>query len=251
MLASDNSEDQLGQNQIHLSCVDSTNNYAAILLKSGHSKPGTVILADEQTNGRGQRGSVWQSEPGLNLQFSAIWTPKNLSIQNQRFLNFAVGIALVRYLKKMEISAQIKWPNDILVEGNKISGILIENNLRGELISTAIIGIGMNVNQLEFENLIAASLKGVLKHNFIIQEVLEGVLFELNKMLKYIHENRFEELETLYFEHLFGYNVQLQFEDMNGLFRGEIVGVDESGKLLVLSDGEIKTYGLKELKFLF
>lgn len=251
MLASSISEDQLGQNQVHLSCVDSTNNYAANMLKTGRGRSGTVILADEQTKGRGQRGAVWQSDPGMNLQFSAIWTPKNLSIGNQRYLNFAVSIALVRYLKKQNIQAQIKWPNDILIEGKKICGVLIENNLRGENILSSIIGVGFNVNQTDFGELSATSLKLEKGQFFPVQSVLDSVLLEINKVLSLITQSQFDELESLYFEHLFGYNVELQFEDMSGLFSGEIIGVDNAGNLLVQTNGETKTYGLKDLKFLF
>ena len=110
MLASRNIQDQIGQVKVHLSLVDLTNNYAANLLKSGKAKSGTVILADEQTNGRGQRGEVWQSEPGLNLQFSIIWIPENLSISNQKYFNIAVSLGLVQFLEKKGIEAKIKWP---------------------------------------------------------------------------------------------------------------------------------------------
>ena len=152
MLASHKSEDHFGQFKVHLSRVDSTNNYAANLIKSGKAKSGTVILADEQTNGRGQRDAVWQSDPGLNLQFSAIWLPESFFIKDQRYLNFAVSIAIQQFLSKKGVEPQIKWPNDILVGEKKISGVLIENQLQGQRINACIIGIGLNVNQTEFKN---------------------------------------------------------------------------------------------------
>ncbi len=251
MLASKSYEDQLGQNQVHLSCVDSTNNYAANLLKTGDVVSGTVILADEQTNGRGQRGSAWQSKPGMNLQFSAIWLPKNINTQNHRVLNFAVSVSIIRFLKKKGIEGQIKWPNDILVNGRKICGVLIENNVRGNFLSSSVIGVGLNVNQTDFGNLKAASIKGETGEFTPIQSALDGLLLELNKVLELVSSNQIDDLESIYFKHLFGYNTELQFEDMNGLFRGEIIGVDDTGNLKVQTNGVIKSYGIKEVKFLF
>lgn len=251
MLASHKYENLLGQNLIRLTRVDSTNNYAANFLKTSKAVSGTVIMADEQTNGRGQRGASWQSEPGMNLQCSAIWLPNGLELQHQKYLNFAVGVALVQYLSKKNIVAQIKWPNDILVNEKKICGVLIENSLKGANISNVIIGIGLNVNQLEFGALNATSLKLENNQFYPIDEVISGVLNELNQTLQLIVDGRLEELENLYFLHLFGFNTQLNFEDMNGLFRGEITGVDPFGNLIVQANGEARTFGLKEIKFLF
>jgi BirA family biotin operon repressor/biotin-[acetyl-CoA-carboxylase] ligase len=251
MLASHKNENLLGQNLIRLSRVDSTNNYAANILKTSKAGSGTVIMADEQTNGRGQRGSSWQSEPGMNLHFSAIWLPKELQLQHQKHLNFAVGVSIVRFLAKKNIVAQIKWPNDILVNQKKISGVLIENSLKGTRVASAIIGIGLNVNQIDFNELNATSMQLENQQFYPIEEVLTGMLNELNQAIELLASHRFEELENLYFQHLFGFNTQLNFEDINGLFWGEITGVDPFGNLIVHSNGAARTFGVKEIKFLF
>lgn len=249
MLASPNNKDLLGQFQVHLSCVDSTNNYAANLLKAGKARSGTVILADEQTNGRGQRGAVWQSEPGMNLQFSALWMPEHLSITAQKYMNFAVVVALVRYFKKKTIVAHIKWPNDILVQGRKIGGVLIESTINENSIGHTIIGVGLNVNQTEFGNLNATSLKNQLGQFFPVREVLDGVLYELNFTLGMLLDKRFNDLDTLYFKHLYGFNQYLEFQDKNGFFRGEIRGVDDFGNVQIEKNGQVVSYGIKEIKF--
>ena len=131
----------IGQKIIHLESVDSTNNYAAILLSEGRIGHGTVILADEQTNGRGQRGAKWLSAEGVNLLFSLVVQPDNLSVSDQCVLTEITSLALIEFLRKFGISAQVKWPNDILVNGEKIAGVLIENHLKGNLIASSVIGI--------------------------------------------------------------------------------------------------------------
>ena len=250
MLASRNSQNQIGQFKVHLSLVDSTNNYAANLLKSGKAKSGTVILADEQTNGRGQRGETWQSEPGMNLQFSIIWIPENLSISNQKYLNFAVSLGLIRFLEKKGIEAKIKWPNDILVKNKKICGVLIENQIQGIRIASSIIGIGLNVNQVNFEKFSATSVRNELNQNHPTQEVLDGLIFILNTEFKAVTAANLDFIEKQYYERLLGYKSQQKFCDDQGEFTGEILGVDANGNLQVFKNGIIRSYGIKELRFI-
>ena len=251
MLASQNRDDQVGQVKVHLSSVDSTNNYAANLLKAGLAHSGTVILADEQTNGRGQRGETWQSKPGMNLQFTVIWKPKELLLANQRYLNFAVSIAIVKYLEKHNLSSEIKWPNDILVDEKKICGILIENQIQGNRIAASIIGIGLNVNQLEFDGFSATSIKKEKEISKIPKEELESLLYELNKTLAILSENKTVELEQAYCEKMIGYQETRSFQDNKGPFQGEIKGVDSEGNLMILRKEGLVNYGIKEVKFLF
>ena len=109
-----------------------------------------------QTAGRGQRGNSWKSEPGKNLTFSIVlkFTDNSdmmIKAIDQFVLSQITALSVVELLSRHDIQAQIKWPNDIYVDGKKISGILIENSLRGEWISHSIIGIGLNVNQRNFD----------------------------------------------------------------------------------------------------
>ncbi len=250
MLASRNIQDQIGQTKVHLSLVDSTNNYAANLLKLGKAKTGTVILADEQTNGRGQRGEVWQSEPGMNLQFSIIWVPENLSISNQKYLNIVVSLGLVFFLEKKGIKAKIKWPNDILVKNKKICGVLIENQIQGFRISSSIIGIGLNVNQQEFENFPATSVRNELGQFLPTEQVLDGLLHTLNNEFQKLNSTNIDLVEKCYYSFLLGYECAQKFKDDQGEFTGEILGVDANGNLQVVKNGMIRSYGIKELRFI-
>ena len=143
----------LGSQIFRLDKVDSTNNFAANLIEEQLCRNGALILADTQTAGKGQRGSLWESEPGKNLLCSYVYFPDNLSVDFLQELNICLSISLIKCLKYFEIDAEIKWPNDILVDGKKISGILIENNVRAGKVKSMIFGIGLNINQQSFLNL--------------------------------------------------------------------------------------------------
>jgi BirA family biotin operon repressor/biotin-[acetyl-CoA-carboxylase] ligase len=250
MLASPNYKSFLGQIKMHLSSVDSTNNYAANLLKEGLIKHGTVILADEQTNGRGQRGAIWQSELGMNLQMSLILIHKNLGIVDQRFINSFVSVATIKFLGIFGVKAKIKWPNDILVDEKKIAGILIENQLNKQQISSTIIGIGLNINQANFGNLTATSLKNEIGSFVPIPDALDSLLLQLNVYFDKFEKYRYSELEKLYFDDLWGFQKVRRFSDKNGIFKGTITGISESGLLIIQTNEGKKEYDIKEVNFL-
>ncbi|MFC2175999.1 biotin--[acetyl-CoA-carboxylase] ligase, partial [Bacteroidota bacterium] len=174
----------IGLNTIHLPCVDSTNNYARELVHDKMPIEGTLIIADEQTIGKGQRENSWVSEAKMNLTGSYILNPVFLAAQNQFFLSVVVALAvsdLVSLFLANEESVKIKWPNDILVNNQKIAGILIENTLQGAHIEASIVGIGLNVNQIEFQNeLNATSLKLISAKSFELKTVIQ----QLNKTLE-------------------------------------------------------------------
>jgi len=110
----------------------------------------SVLSASEQTAGRGQRGNTWTSRPGENLTFSIVLKSPVLMAEDHFALNEIAALSVTDFLSIYGIKAEIKWPNDIYVDGRKICGILIENSFRGKSISTSIIGIGLNINQRNF-----------------------------------------------------------------------------------------------------
>ena len=144
---------------IHLARIESTNNYAAKLLEAGSVSPPAVIMADEQFAGRGQRGSTWLSEPGANLTFSLLLEGKMLPTEAFG-LNMQASVALCQVLEPLLPHAlvQIKWPNDVLVNRKKIAGILVENHIHSGAIQQSVVGVGLNVNQLDLGMKTATSL---------------------------------------------------------------------------------------------
>lgn len=239
----------LGRKIIKIECTDSTNNYAANLLIGGKIENGTVILADEQINGRGQRGAQWLSKPAENMIFSIYLTPANLSVKQQFVLTQFVSLSVVNTLKKMGLEAVIKWPNDVLINHKKIAGILIENQLMGSIISGSIIGIGLNVNQIDFGTLNATSLKLETDQHFSIQEFVFSLLNEMNFFWKFIENQDFQSLKNLYLKDLWLLDQLAKFQDANGEFEGIIRGVEENGLLQLERNGEIMNYDLKEIQF--
>lgn len=239
----------IGQKIIYLSSVDSTNNYVAKLLDEGDIEHGTVILAENQTSGRGQRGTEWQSEPGMNLTFSVLLSQVNLSVDQQFVLTQMISVSMVRAMKEHGISASIKWPNDIFVGDHKLAGILIENRLKGNAIKESIIGVGLNVNQKEFEDIPATSMARITGHHYNLSEVLFSIIHEFNSMSP--DQAFLIELSKEYLNDLLGYRQERTFKSRGQLFKGTIIGVNKIGQLQVISNGKQFEYNLKEIEFIF
>lgn len=241
----------VGSKVIQLNSVDSTNNYAAMLISNDNAVHGTVILADEQTAGRGQRGMKWQSESGSNLLMSIILKHDNLSVDRQFLLTQVASLSVVDLLRKIGLSAHIKWPNDIYVGDRKICGMLIENNLSGAVIRSSIVGIGLNVNQFYFDLTTATSIKLEKGQSFPIQEILFSFIGSFNLFYDQLMSSRIQEIEDLYKINLLGYEQKRIFEDVTGEFSGIIRGVNPNGKLRMEVNGVEQTYDLKQLRFIF
>ena len=239
-----------GKEIIHLSDIDSTNNFAAKLLSQNLCQNGAVIMADVQTQGKGQRGNIWLSESGKNLLCSFVFKPDNLSVENQIALTWATSLSLLQTLRKFNIEALIKWPNDIFVGGKKIAGILIENQLQGSKISCSIIGIGLNINQTFFEDLNATSLQLETKQTVEPRTFLNLLAHEMNEQFQLIYSSNFELLKSEYEANLFQMNELSSYEDEFGEFVGKIIGTTNEGKILIEKSNAIQSYGLKEVVFL-
>lgn len=110
----------------------------------------TMVTAERQTAGRGQRGNSWESEPGANLTFSLLIRPEGVPARSQFSISEATALAVTDLLAIYGVKATVKWPNDIYVGDRKICGILIEHAVMGTSIMHSIIGAGLNVNQTRF-----------------------------------------------------------------------------------------------------
>lgn len=240
---------QIGRKLIHLESVDSTNNYTANLVKSQGLSSGTVILADEQFAGRGQRGAEWTVEPGMNLTFSFYLEVVNLSVENQFDLSKVVALSICHFLGKMGIVAEVKWPNDILVKGNKISGVLIENLISSSGPIRSVVGVGINVNQTRFGKFNATSVQCELGTFHPIQNALFSFIESFNQISDELMDKP-NLLHDRYLDKLYQYGTKSQYEDASGIFEGEICGVKQSGKLIVFRNNQKVSYDLKEIKFL-
>jgi len=237
--------------RIHLEAVKSTNHYLSELLKKNPDMGEVLLTSDYQDSGRGQGAHVWHSMPGENLLMSFLLYPAFLSASRQFQLSRLASLALIDTLKELKLPAQIKWPNDILVQGRKVAGILIENGVSGKNLSHTIIGIGLNLNQTEFpefrhEASSVALEKGLCCNRKEVTEVLLEALMQRYRQLK---EGETSELESEYLDHLFMLNLPAVFSSRGESFTGTIRGLSELGELLVERAGLTRAYDFQEISF--
>ena len=160
-------------NYVKFDTIQSTNDFLKSYSKEHDVPDFFYVITDMQTGGRGQRERTWQSECCKNLLVSFVVCPK-FSLEKQILLNKIVSIALIELLEMHKITeVQVKLPNDIMVGGRKIAGILIENIIRNKRIRHSIIGIGLNVNQTNFVNLPeAVSMKNILDKDILLSDLV-------------------------------------------------------------------------------
>jgi BirA family biotin operon repressor/biotin-[acetyl-CoA-carboxylase] ligase len=239
---------------IKLDAIDSTNEFMKELSKSKVLENFTVVTAENQTKGKGQMGSVWDSEAGKNLTMSIFIKDTQLDVNHIFTLNIAVALAIFGALETLNIpSLSIKWPNDIMSYNFKVGGVLIENNLKSDGSVVSIIGIGLNVNQTNFKNLPKASSLTIVSdklHNK--DQILHLIVANLKSNIKILSSDP-KILWDLYLRYLFKKGVPMPFKGMeNTNFMGIIQGVSVSGKLQVLLENDsVAEYNLKEVQLLY
>lgn len=238
---------EIGRSVIRLESVDSTNNYAANRARNNELRHGAVILAVEQTAGKGQMGTEWQSDAGLNCTFSVFLDNVNMSVERQFLLTKIVSLSLADTLKNYGLSPTIKWPNDIYIGDRKIAGVLIENIVHGKTIVRSIIGIGLNVNQIEFGELKATSFMLETNQRVSIDEVLFAFIAAFNKRIKDVDT---QDSSVEYRNLLYWLNETRTFEGQDGEFDGTIKGVAENGELQVAIEGHVHNFRLKSIRFI-
>lgn len=243
----------LGEHIIKLSSVDSTNNYLSKLISTTNVPNGTVILAQHQTNGRGQRENKWLSELDKNLMMSLFLQFNQLKIQDNFFISMMAANAIHQTLLSYNISSSIKWPNDILVKEKKIAGILIENTVSGYYVSQSILGIGININQKDFGDIRATSLTLELGKQSLISDFFNDLLIHLSNGYRLILLHQEKKIKEYYLTHLLGYNQLFSYRELttNLFLNGTILDVMPTGELVVLSENKKIKYQFKEIAFCF
>lgn len=239
----------IGQRIIHLSSVDSTNNYTAKLFKSGKISSGTVIMAEIQTNGRGQRENAWQSVPFENLTFSFPISSSNFS--QIVSLNHTVALAIYDFIKKYVKEVKIKWPNDIIIRDKKVGGILIETSFEGKLLKHAIVGIGININQKDFTFPSASSLSLETKTDFSPKLIVMELIHCLNNRLNDLRSTSADEIHSNFDKRLWRKNEQSHFESKGSDFKGVITGTTSTGELIIEIENEKVLFRNGEVSYLF
>jgi len=219
---------------IILEKVDSTNNYAMAMVQKGDAISSCGVFAREQTAGKGRRGKAWKSKSGENVILTVTEQMQWLPVQHQFQLSMAVALGCLDLVSKyIKENIKIKWPNDIFINDRKAGGILIENAVKGNLWQWAIIGIGLNINQEDFDKEIrAVSLKQITGVNYdVIElsgELLETVIIRINQL----KAGEFNNLLYEYNENLFCRNKMVKLRKGNIVFETKIKKVNPFGELI-------------------
>ncbi len=241
-------------NIIKLSAINSTNDYLKKLSAGQYLENFTVVVAEHQTAGKGQMGAKWSVAPGKNLTFSVLIKDLLLEINEIFNLNAAVAISIAETLESFNIpDICIKWPNDILAGNKKIGGVLIENSIKnnGEIFS--IVGIGLNINQLDFENLPkASSLAVVTGKEYDKNSILEAIVQNLVRNIGALLNRNADTVWHKYHLKLYKKGIPMPFENNGRKFMGMIQNVVRNGNLKVLlEDDSVAEFGIKEIKMLY
>lgn len=242
--------------KLHTPECESTNNLLNDLLNNRDPatlKHGLFITTDYQTGGRGYGNNTWYSSRGKNLLMSILLTNPSVPPEMQFNISRIISLALSYCLKNLlpaPSEIQIKWPNDLMCNGKKIAGILIEHKISGDKILHSIAGIGLNVNEERFPPDIqnATSLLIETGQLFSTGEILERFqrsLVTLNQQVKPSAET----LHRLYDSDLHLLGEQHRFSDQNGHFYGTITGTRGDGLLRLKTAAEERFYGFKEVSF--
>lgn len=247
---------------IWLDSTDSTNDEARRRFSELDNL--SVLSAECQISGRGQRGNNWESNPGENLTFSIILKfdegvmPEIRAI-DQFIISEITALSVVDLLAAHDIEAKVKWPNDIYVADRKICGILIENTLKGHVLVASIIGIGLNVNQREFTPSIPnpTSIAQCLRRNLLSTHDLLEELMDIftGYCRRYMNiTGGYARLRKLYLSQLWRINEEHRYIDLVSAseFVGIIRGLSDIGHLIVedTKKGELKEFAFKEIGYI-
>ena len=230
----------IGNSTIKLDAIASTNDYLRELLTKGEEiTEGTVVIAENQHGGKGQRGKEWVSEPGENLTFSILLYPRFLMASDQFELSKAISLGIVSYLQDtlpVNVSGiKVKWPNDIYIGREKVCGILIENAVSGNQVVHSIIGIGLNVNQQVFDKSIPnpTSMNLSSKKYHDLSFVLEGLCQYLDRRYMRLRNTPARKLTEEYLSVLYRFAQIGDYEIKGAQVQAQIVGVSRAGCLIL------------------
>lgn len=222
-----------GKRLIYFDEIDSTNRIASELARSDATE-GTVILADSQTQGRGRNTHTWYSPAGVNLYFTVVLFPP---AERLHYLPYVAGLSIAQALDQLEIDCDLKWPNDVLINGKKAGGVLIQTSIEQNRLQFALLGIGINVNATTFpEELkpIAISIGQVLARQIDREKFFADLLFEFEQLYGRITVMIWEELTDLFScRSSIVKGCHVQIEQQGEIKTGVTAGLDSMGGLIL------------------
>lgn len=244
-----------GRHRIALREVPSTSAYLAEYQRSNRLPEGAAVTALSQDKGRGQGLNSWHSEPGMNLLVSYVFYPNFLNAYNVFRLNMAVATALGDFAKDaLGDEVRIKWPNDLYYGKSKLGGVLIENSIYDFQVRQSIVGIGVNINQLDFPADLPnpISFAKVTGLRYDLDEVFNDLSIALERRYLQLKNNGELAIREDYHRHLLRHGKWEWFQDGNRRFEGMVMGVNKEGQLMIQNrEGHTENFGMKEIKYIF
>lgn len=246
----------------YLEIVDSTNAY---LLKTPEKeRVGMVVCARVQTDGKGMASNVWESAPGENLTFSMGADLSFMKAEDQFLLSQAVPLGMLDVLDTIIVGQthrsvptgmlSVKWPNDIVVDGQKLAGILINSTIHGDDMGVSVIGIGLNVNQMRFQDWPThpVSMKMILGVEVDLESLLEQLIAAIDRRIQQLRSPEgIDSIQSAYLQRLYQYRQWADYEVDGKKVKRCITGLDPFGRLVTLDmEGKEYVYDIKEIKFL-
>lgn len=232
----------------------STNNYASSFLKNNEVEEGTVFITCNQTDGRGQGTNQWESEAGSNLTFSLILKPVFLAPADQFQLSQVVSLGIADFLSGIVSDVKIKWPNDLIINGRKLAGILLEHTMAGNQMMHTIAGIGLNINQKVFKPYKpeATSLSLITGSLFDTEDILTDLTQAILNRYSQLKQGHLHLIQNDYLRQLLGYAEKCRFRSGGRTFEGVICGTDSFGRLQVRdATGKLEHWQMREISILW
>ena len=236
--------------------LNSTNVYLYDKISEKHDISDTVVVAAHQTAGRGMDKNRWESEKGKNLLFSIALKVNYLEAENQFKISQAVSVSMVETLSQFIDNQKfyIKWPNDIYCGDKKLAGMLIQNTVEGKMMGTSIIGIGLNVNQIEFSKDIPnpISLKQISGKNYDLENLLNLLIHNIKSSVESLRfESNQKDINDKYVSKSYRFGIWADYLYQNQVKSLKINGFDKYGRLLLQEkEGAEIVCDVKELQFL-
>ncbi len=235
----------LGEKIAHRESVDSTNALAKSLAEKGE-REGTVVVAEAQSRGKGRLDRHWSSPMG-GIWLSVVLRPKILPLEASRFPLLA-AVAAAKAIEKLGIEPEVKWPNDILINGKKVCGILLELSAQADKIDYLVIGFGINANfklskiPQEVRDR-ATTLSEALGKKIDRRRLVADLLFELELGYRHLTEGGWKDILKDWKKRSTMLHQEISLNTLYGEVKGEFVGVDDFGAIRIkLSEGGVKTF---------
>lgn len=239
----------------HFEHLPSTNAYCTDFITKNKPSEGTVISASNQTAGRGQHGSIWESRANQNLTLSIILYPTFLLPKHQFWLSQSVALGVRDFIAaNIDKKVWIKWANDVYIGNKKVAGILIQNAISGSSINNSIIGIGININQSEFGfegNQRATSLLLATQKLQNLDSLRQELFWHIETRYLQLKRNDIHKIQSDYMDVLYQYKERKEYELPTGeRFMGTIEGIAPNGQLVIKRNGVLLKFNIKEVRFL-